>query len=269
MNKFFYLACICLGLSMASCSNEEGNYLEQSQQIVDAKQFLTVTYDGKTYENVPVSYDKNGDFIFLDDVFSKVFNQKLKNCGYTMLLEDQTKISFYDNFESLLKGENLSIIAPIDTRSTENSIGTFAISTDNLAGIELYDDKELKDTRKEFTIKSSTIGLTIAIPDLKVNSYKFNDKCSSFRLTNNLPNDSSKTINLGGYTYTCDNVYIVFHGYDDNTYSDTDIICVAAAGSIVYHNQLPGFNDKLSSFQLFFVQKGQSNCDIEEHQIQK
>lgn len=72
-----------------------------------------------------------------------------------------------------------------------------------------------------------------------------------------MPNDPNKEFQLGYFSYPCSNIDAVFIGYDDRNFSDRTITCVAHAGDKKECSNLPGFNDKLSSFKFFFAQKGQ------------
>lgn len=118
------------------------------------------------------------------------------------------------------------------------------------------DDKSYKDTRKEIVLRNT---ISKYVPNLKDSS--FNDKCSSLKLTNNIPNDPIKTITIGSYTYKCTDVHLVFVGYDDTDYSDRTYTCIASASDVNVHPELKNFNDKLSSLQLFFAQKGSYECN--------
>ena len=259
MNKII-IPIICILFATTSCTNETENDLSAVRDITETTQFLTVSYKGVTFKKIPVKYDQNGDFIFIDDKFSKIYEQEIKNDGYTMFLDSNSQITFYDDLEDFLKDNNLTIIDEQTTRSGYNSAGTYVISTQYEGGVELYDDKNFLDTRKEFLI--DTPDTTISIPNLGVSPYNFNDKCSSLRVTNNLPSGNFNMIIINGYTYYTKNIVVLFAGYEDNTYRNREIICVAETGSVCSHKELPGFNDKLTSFKLYLAQKGQYNCNI-------
>ena len=53
-----------------SCSNDADVPVPQDEEIStrsgELVECLNITYKGKTYQNVPTSYDENGDFLFLE-----------------------------------------------------------------------------------------------------------------------------------------------------------------------------------------------------------
>ncbi len=249
-----------VSLTLVSCNNDIENDLSKIQNTFDNKEFFTISYKGQTYKNIPVQYDKNGDFIFLDSDFARIYNEKINIGNYTMYLDKNSNISFYDNLDDFFKDKNLKIISDLKTRSGNEQSNTFAITTQYSGGVELYDDKNFLDTRKEFTLK---IPDNYSLEISNLSSISFNDKCSSLRVTNNLPSNNFSYIVFGGYTYKSTNIIVLFVGNDDVAFQDRQIICAAEAGTICEHNELPGFNDKLSSFKLYLTQKGQYECSID------
>lgn len=266
MKKILLTISIILGIFAQSCVNETESQLNQEIQSQDDIKYLNITYKGICYKNIPTKYNSKGEFIFLDDIFSKIYNDELKDLStLSTLLIDESNIAFYHSLDELLTEQQLTIVELPFTRS---SISTFDFLLNVLAGIELYDDKNLSDTKKEFILSSDITYLEVS--DLKGkdqsgNSYGFNDKCSSLQITNNLPNDSLQTITVNNFNYRCTDINLVFIGYDDKNFSDNRIVCVAPAATSHKHNELPGFNDKLSSFQLSFAHKSQFSENLTPH----
>lgn len=95
------------------------------------------------------------------------------------------------------------------------------------------------------------------VADLGVSKWKFNDKCSSVILTNNMPNDPNKVFKLGYYFYQCSKIDAVFIGYEDKDLTGHSIILTCPPAGYKKYPSLPGFNDKLSSLEFIFAQKGQ------------
>lgn len=144
---------------------------------------------------------------------------------------------------------------------TSARVSTRSSSVNNIPGynynsvLELYDDRNFKDRHYSFSLNDSII--EVENSDLKKSPYKFNDKCSSLRIANNLPTKEGYFLKLGAYSYETKDIVAVFIGFDDKNFSDRTIVCSTGAGTLKEYRSLPGFNDKLSSFKFLYAQKGQ------------
>lgn len=248
---------LLVGMSVIamSCSDENVSGVENVGNL-QPEEFLTVTYAGQTYENVPTAYDENGDFVFLDEKLSVIYEEELsKFPELSTFIAGENEIIFYQNLEDALAEQNLKLLMPIGS-----SITTRAGGYDDLGIAQLFDDRDYNDRNYSFVINQETIACEAM--DIGSSPYKFNDKCSSLKLTSNLPNDPNQKLTLGAYTYPCTQIDVVFIGYDDKNFADRSIVCVAATAEVKGYASLPGFNDKLSSFKLFFAQKGQYHSTI-------
>lgn len=251
---------IILTFSMASC-NSEDVVLEEEESPIVPTEFLNITYQGHTYKSVPTAYDENGDFIFLDEEFSKVYQENIStDQDWSIAIKGDNDIEFYSDLNENLKANGIDIdpntiptATPLSNQSTRGSY-------ENLAELRLFDDKNYGDTNLFFALNDSTI--SIEVRNLKKDGYHFGDKCSSLKLTNNMPNDPNQTFKLGAFTYPCSNIDAVFIGYEDKKLGKSTITCIAHPTDDHKHSSLPGFNDKLSSFQFFFAQRDHYHCDI-------
>lgn len=203
-------------LALTACTNtEDPSFVGETNM---PEELLDVTYEGKTYLSVPTQYDDNGDFIFLDEELAAIYQSELSHIiNLAIELTSDHSITLYKSLEDGLRDNGLEIIDN-EAETISRSLGY-----DNLAILDLYDDKKFKDTHKDYYLTQSVI--EVDVPNLK--KQKFNDKCSSLILTNNLSNNYDDEIVLGGYTYHCDEVAAVFVGYDDTNYSDRQIFVVA------------------------------------------
>ena len=242
-------------LALSACSSEDLTPTSNEEGIVP-QEFLNITYKGQSFENVPTAYDENGDFIFLDKEFSKIYQKNLANdSDWSISIKGSSDIEFFSNLDENLEANGIEIDPEI------KSIVAYPIDVltragyEDLASVTLFDDKDFKDRNYTFVLNDSIISTDVR--NLKNSPWKFNDKCSSLKIANNMPNDPNKEFKLGYFTYPCSNIDAVFIGYDDRDFSDRTITCVAHAGDKKECPSLPGFNDKLSSFKFFFAQKGQ------------
>lgn len=247
-----------VALLATACNGEEDTIPPTRGEVSteDAVEYLNITYQGETYLNVPTTYDENGDFIFHDEVFSSVYEKELLNdSDWSISISGSNDIEFFPSLDSNLKAQGLKV--DLSGKFTE---AVFAMAKtragyDDLASVTLYDDKNFKDRHYPFALNDSVTSIEVA--KLGGSPYNFNDKCSSIRMVNNLPDDPSQTLKLGYFSYPCTQIDAVFIGYDDSGFSDRTITCVAPTASQKEWASLPGFNDKLSSFKFFFAQKGQ------------
>lgn len=240
---------------LASCSQE--NDLNKSDvEGILVEDFLDIEYENTLYNHVPYGYDKNGDIVFLDDKFSKVYEEKLAmNPNWSMSLESENKIIFYDSLEENMESHGLKTIEGT-TVSTRGGM-------DLIAQVFLYDDKNFCDRHCDFSLYNFLGWNSVWIDDLNDSNYKFNDKCSSLVIDNNLPstNAYNETIIISGFTYAANNVDAVFIGYEDKNISGKTITIAVHPATTVKYKSLPGFNDKLSSLRFFLAEKGHYKTD--------
>lgn len=242
-------------LILSACSSEDLAPTSNEDEIVP-QEFLNISYMGQSYENVPTAYDENGDFIFLDKEFSEIYQKNLANdLDWSISIKGSNSIEFFSNLKENLEANGIVIDSTIKSIAAYPIDGLTRAGYDDLASLTLFDDKEFKDRNYTFVLNDSVISTEVS--NLKNSPWSFNDKCSSLKIANNMPNDPNKEFQLGYFSYPCSNIDAVFIGYDDRNFSDRTITCVAHAGDKKECSNLPGFNDKLSSFKFFFAQKGQ------------
>lgn len=105
--KNFKLQTLCILFigTLFSCSNDNDAILFENAKMAKARflepeEYLNITYKGKTYENVPTSYDENGDFVFLDVEFASIYNTELKyDFNWSISAKDSQNITFYGSLE--------------------------------------------------------------------------------------------------------------------------------------------------------------------------
>lgn len=238
-------------LGFASCSNEDVPE-QYSESTLAPTEFLNITYNGKVYLNVPTAYDENKDFVFLDEDFSKIYEAELKELPTLSInLINDTDIEMFCSLESNLTKHGIDY-SNIPTEST-SATRTITSSDQNYIGTaDLYDDKKFKDTQISLGITDAIHPVNVA----KLKTYGFNDKCSSLKLWNHLPNDSTKVLNLGSYSLSYAEATLVFIGYDDHDYADRTYTALAAPSELKEYKELKNFNDKMSSCKLFFSERG-------------
>ncbi len=250
-NKFLHgllLAGSILGL--ASCSNEDVPD-QTSEDNLSPQEFLNITYNGKEYLNVPTAYDENGDFVFLDEDFSKIYDNELKELTTLSInLIDDKNIEMFCSLETNLTNHGIDY-SKIPDESTP-STRTVTSSEQNYIGTaDLYDDKKFKDRHIPLGISEAIHPVYVA----NLKTYGFNDKCSSLKLWNHLPKDSSKILNMGSYSLSYAEASLIFIGYDDHDYSDRTYTAFADASEQKEYKELKNFNDKMSSCKLFFSKR--------------
>ncbi len=257
MKKYFKLAQCALAFLVAFTSCNSDEVISQNDEVqLQPQEFLNITYKGEVYKNIPTTYDENGDFVFLDNIFSNIYEKELKeNTNLSIVARDPQNIILYEDFQTACDSEGIILIKEIpNIEASYNTLNSRA-GYEDLASVTLYDDRDFKDRNYTFVL-NDTVKATEVV-DLKKSPWKFNDKCSSLILTNNLPNDPNKKLMLGSYEYACTDIDVVFIGYDDKGFTDRTITCIAPTAQVKKYASLPGFNDKMSSFKLFFAQKGQ------------
>lgn len=256
-NTTLFLGNMCIALSLLTACTSE-NEIETSSTTTRAEtiETITVNYNGERYLNIPISFDENGDFIFLDKEFSSVYENELADDeNLSIHIKSSDEIEFFHSLKLNLESNGY------DYSSCERQMEQ-ALSVDDRitrlgyeygAIVELFDDKNFADTKLTFRLTPEVI----AVEERRLKYQGFNDKCSSLIVTNNLPNDSTQSIQLGEFSYPCSKVDAVFIGYEDKDFSKKTITFIATPGTRREATSLPNFNDKMSSFKFFFAQQGQ------------
>lgn len=241
MKKKLILTTVACSATMMSCNDD-------ITSIVPSE-YLDITYNGIKYSKVPTAYDKEGEFLFLDDDFSKIFDSELRHLStLSIYLVSDNEIKMYRDLQSNLKDQDLELI-PVDlTRST-----IVSPNQNFIALAYLYDDKNFKDRHLEFGMLTGKD--LIYEPNLK-SQYAFNDKCSSITLMNYLPNDATKILDLDTYDMKYSEAALVLIGYDDVNFGDRTYTCIANPSETKQYKELKNFNDKMSSLQMFYAKKG-------------
>ena len=213
-----------------SCSNDAGVPVPQDEEIStrsgELVECLNITYKGKTYQNVPTSYDENGDFLFLDSEFSAIYAEELANdLDWSISAKDSHNITFYPDLKNNLDSNGIEVDESIEAVDAALAVALTRAGYNDLAEVTLYDDRDFKDRNYSFQLNDSIF-------------------------------------KLGYFEYPCSEIEAVFIGYDDRNFSDRTITCVAPPTSVKKYPSLPGFNDKMSSFKLLFAKKGQYQPSI-------
>ncbi len=241
-----------IALTVVSCSNQEEPIQKADTRATNTSvtEILNITYKGKCYKSIPTTYDENGEFVFLNDEFATLYSTEIAMLpDLSIFVTDANNIEFYSSLNETLEKKELKLIKNVKFNSVLTRVGGI------VGEVDLFDDTGCKDRHFPFTItENSPINY---IADLKPSPYKFNDKCSSLTLANNLPDVHNQTILIDGKSLPCADVSVVFIGYDDKNYTDRTIVCTAESSRYNTYNSLPGFNDKLSSFKLFLAKDGQ------------
>lgn len=249
----------CIAMLFAACSDTENLESQMKEQNAstraDVPEMLTIHYNGNTYENVPTTYDENGDFVFHDKVFAPIYNRELANdSALSINVKSETEICLYkslrENIESC--GYNYDEIFNLVNFDNDTNI-TRGIGYENLAILEICDDENYGAPSQLHYLTATKL----SVEDRRLKYSGFNDKCSSLRITNNMPNDSTQMFQLGDYACPCSKVEAVFFGFEDKDFAKKTIIYIASAGTQRLAPKLPGFNDKLSSFRFLFARNGQ------------
>ena len=265
MKKPYYLVFLIALVSLCvSCMSDDETVLLQIQQsqssrAVAVADYLNITYNGKTYEAVPTSYDVNGDFIFLDEEFSFVYATELAyDSNWSISITGSNDITFYPDLQTNLLSNKIEIINEVIMDSLNRSYPKVQNSlSESWATVTLYDDKRFKDRSVDIVlIKNSKLSWEVS--NLGEYPYSFNDKCSSLIFVNDAP-EYLELLN-SPMIYSPEQgtkIEAVFIGYDDRNFSDRTITCVVPHKSRKEYPSLPGFNDKMSSCKLFIAKKGE------------
>lgn len=185
-----------------------------------------------------------------------IYNKELANdSNLSINVKSDNEIVFFKDLRTNLEFNGYDYDLLINNESVTNigSLKETRAGYQNLATLELFDDINYGDSFRTFYLTENQIEVT----ERRMHYISFNDKCSSLKVRNNLPNDSLQTIVLNGYSYPCALVDAVFLGYEDKDYRKGSITYIATPGTVRLAPSLPGFNDKMSSFRFLFAQRGQ------------
>lgn len=254
MKKFFKsLMFVACAFSICACSSDDlqEDGFKSRQQASAPTEYLTVTLYGKTYKNTPTSYSAQGDFIFYDEELAKNFViYSAVHPDYSVRIVSDTEIVFFDNLQADLASDSLQLISS-QSRASRGVIGPDETPTGHVI---LYDDRHYKDRNLEFGIANASN----ILKEHHLSTYGFNDKCSSLKIQNNLPDDPTQTVDLGtsNGTVKCSDAILLFVGYEDTSYRGSTFTVIAYPGAPMRGLEgLKGFNDKMSSFILSYTRR--------------
>lgn len=252
--KFLFSAMLAIALcGLTACSSDdafetshqsESNSSEEQTRSGAEAGTISVTYKDITYKDIPTALDGKGNVKFLNENFSTWFAEmeatKPELCIY--LVSDK-EIILYDNVEQCLDEQHIIQCEEKGTRAFVND------ETQHLGEVTLFDDTHYNDRHYTFYVIGASD--TYYMNDLSDWEYtSFNDKSSSLEMTNKM--NSSETVTINNYTYNCNQITLVFIGYANIGYGGSTIVSTADASTVTSHFCLPRFNDKMSSFKLFF-----------------
>ncbi|MDR2232510.1 MAG: hypothetical protein LBE56_05225 [Tannerella sp.] len=266
MKKIIYVLIALCAFVVVSCSDADllttdsnvdlstrSGVESVDEDITSPEEYLTITYEGKTYKSVPTAYNAARDFVFLDDEFSALYEKEISLLPeLSIFMVGENEIELYKNLDELLEKKKITLLQEVKEVKIEG-VQLRAGNVNEPGYLMLYDDKDFKDRLIDDYLNFSRI-LT-QVPNLDNSPYNFNDKCSSLRIYNNLPANGTITLPTG--THPCTEVIAVFIGYDDKNYADRTIVGFDTIGAGAFEaKSLPNFNDKLSSYKFFFGQNG-------------
>ncbi len=241
----------CLGLTCA-CSNDD--FQDGAKSLTEKcapTESLTVTLYGKTYKNIPTGYTEQGDFVFHNEELAQNFViYSAIHPDYSVRIVNDNEIEFFDNLNANLASDSLEFIST-QTRSTRAIIGPDQKVTGHVI---LFDDRHYKDRSLEFGIQNANEELR----ENHLSTYGFNDKCSSLKIQNNLPNDPTQTVDLGtkNGVVKCSDAILLFVGYEDTSLRGKTFTVFANPGAPMRGLEgLSGYNDKMSSFILSYTRR--------------
>lgn len=247
MKKLFSaLALFAMTLAVPSCNVEEP---EPTNGNVE---FLNITYKDKLYKSVPTTYDKDGQFVFLDKEFSAVYNVEVSQLpNLSIFVTDEHDIEFYSSLEETFDTKNLKFVSSVPSNLPQTRAEI------PIGSVDIFDKRDCAGDHIMFYLNKPH--QMPAVRDFEDDPYHFNDKCSSLILTNNLPYSKDHFIVLNGYSLPCIDISVVFVGYEDKEFSGRTTVITANAGVVNRTYSLPGFDKQLSSFKLFIAQRGQDH----------
>lgn len=265
MKKFFKsLMFVACAFSICACSSDDlqEDGFESRQQASAPTEYLTVTLYGKTYKNTPTSYSAQGDFIFYDEELAKNFViYSAVHPDYSVRIVSDTEIVFFDNLQADLASDSLQLISS-QSRASRSVIGPNQKVTGKVI---LFDDRRYKDRNLTFGIQNASEQLE----ESHLSTYGFNDKCSSLKIQNNLPDDSTQTVDLGTSNgiIKCSDAILLFVGYEDTSYRGSTFTVIAYPGAPMRGlDGLKGYNDKMSSLMLSYTRRSAIPTNAHEPQ---
>lgn len=238
------LVLLAIALTIPSCSEEPEP--AANKDVV----FLNITYKDKLYKSIPTTYDKDGRFIFHDREFSDVYNTEISPMPtLSIFMADDHNIEFYSSLEETFETKKLNEASDIPTRLPQTRVNNV------FGSVTLFEKSDFKGMNLIFYLDKPH--QVHSVRDFTDDPFHFNNNCSSLTLTNNLPDSHDQFIIINGYSCSCDDISVVFVGYDDKNFTGHTIVCVAQSNRYNTYKHLPGFNNRLSSFKLFMAKDGQ------------
>ncbi len=236
LTKFYLMKKLVLFMFCAffafACSNDDNFTADapDTDEVFDRQ----VKYKGESYlvqykmVNDSLIYMNNEDFINL-------YENEISNSP-TMavcVLEDGT-IEYYNSYEEL--ASNYEIEFSQETEEAGNESILKATLNDGMAAVTFWDDTNYKD--RSFTFVTSPGPLySVSYHQLKNSPYKFNDKCSAFKLQYNGPSNYRAVL--------------VMYEHDNYRGKTLTFIATSSQRNINIPSLKPyGFNDKMTSFGL-------------------
>lgn len=252
MKRFFLplFLFLSIGVGITSCNSDMEDYVAPENKYGEDKVF-NITIDSQTYPNVAASYDEKGNLIFKDPLFSSIYNDfVLRHPDYSCFVKNDSSLCLYSDVQHSLNALSLTPIEngqPLLTRVITPNEG--------IGGVRLSDDTGRKGRSLVFVLKYMNFATSVS--DLKDKQYKFNDKCSSLEMTNNLDSAFGVRYQIGSHIYKGEDMSLVFIGYEDKHFQGKNVVYIKNTGKAdTLFSKLPGFNDKISSFKLFYAAKG-------------
>lgn len=238
------LVLLAIALTIPSCSEEPEP--AANKDVV----FLNITYKDKLYKSIPTTYDKDGRFIFHDREFSDGYNTEISPMpSLSIFMADDHNIEFYSSLEETFETKKLDEVSDIPTRLPQTRVNNV------FGSVTLFEKSDFKGMNLIFYLDKPH--QVHSVRDFTDDPFHFNNNCSSLTLTNNLPDSHDQFIIINGYSCSCDDISVVFVGYDDKNFTGHTIVCVAQSNRYNTYKHLPGFNNRLSSFKLFMAKDGQ------------
>lgn len=147
VKKYFKLAQCVLAVLIAFTSCNSDEVISQNDEVqLQPQEFLNITYKGEVYKNIPTTYDENGGFVFLDNIFSSIYEKELKeNTNLSIVARDSQNIILYEDFQTACDSEGITLIKEIpNIEASYNTLNSRA-GYEDLASVTLYDDKGFTD----------------------------------------------------------------------------------------------------------------------------
>lgn len=220
-----YLIFGLISLGLLSCSNEED--VINSTSVKSVEHFtLHAKYKGKKY-TVPCVIENDTVIKFLDVEFNELYQNEIALLPDLAILANNSEyVEFYSNSKELLEENNLRIL----DLNGSNGNNSLTKATGDLAGRAIiWDDNNYSD-------RSLTIDINYDLqwtwPHLKT-TYGFNDKTSSIKVWNFIPNDAIVPDPLNSsILHKGSNLRTVFIGYENDSFVGRALYCVASNSAV-------------------------------------